>query len=42
MKDLTDYIRSKGRKMSQDVMSSVWIHDMLLDSGKAFLMPNGK
>ena len=42
MKDLTDYIRSKGRKISQDLMSSVWIHDMLLDSGKAFLMPNGK
>lgn len=37
MKELTDYIRSKGRKMTADLMSSVWIHDLLLDSGKAFL-----
>ena len=42
MKELTDYIRSKGRKMGADIMQSVWIHDLLLDSGKAFLAKNGK
>ena len=37
MKELSDYIRSKGRKMTGDIMSSVWIHDLLLTSGKEFL-----
>jgi 4-hydroxy-2-oxoheptanedioate aldolase len=40
MKELTAYIRSKGRLMSADIMASVWIHDLLLDSGKAFLKKN--
>ena len=35
--ELSDYIRSKGRLMTGDIMSSVWIHDLLLTSGKEFL-----
>jgi len=42
IKELSDYIRSKGKLMSQDVMASVWIHDLLLDSGKAFLAKHGR
>ena len=37
MKELSDYIRSKGKPMSQDIMASVWIHDLLLKSGREFL-----
>lgn len=37
MKELSDHIRSKGKKMSADIMSSVWIHDLLLSSGEKFL-----
>ncbi len=37
MDDLSDYIRSKGRPMSQDVMEAAWVHDMLLDSGRTLL-----
>lgn len=37
MNELSDYIRSKGRKMTGDIMSSVWIHDLLLSSGREFL-----
>jgi 4-hydroxy-2-oxoheptanedioate aldolase len=42
MNELSAYIRSKGRPMSGDIMSSVWIHDLLLDSGKAFLKKSKK
>ncbi len=42
MKELSDYIRSKGKPMSGDIMASVWIHDLLLDSGKKFLGDNGR
>ncbi|MEX0926071.1 MAG: aldolase/citrate lyase family protein [Dehalococcoidia bacterium] len=37
MDDLSGYIRSKGRPMSQDVMEAAWVHDMLLDSGRTLL-----
>jgi 4-hydroxy-2-oxoheptanedioate aldolase len=38
--ELTDYIRSKGRLMSGDIMSSIWIHDLLLNSATEFLEKN--
>ncbi len=37
MNELSDHIRSKGKKMSGDIMESVWIHDLLLSSGEDFL-----
>ncbi|MSQ34470.1 MAG: hypothetical protein EXR57_01450 [Dehalococcoidia bacterium] len=37
IKDLTERIRRGGGRMSGDFMQSVWIHDMLLDSGRALL-----
>ena len=37
MNDLSSYIRSKGRKMSGDIMSSEWMHNFLLNGGKAHL-----
>ena len=37
MNELSDYIRSKGRPMTGDIMESVWIHDLLLGSGEKFL-----
>ena len=35
--ELSDYIRSKGRLMTGDIMSSAWIHDILLTSAGDFL-----
>ncbi len=40
MNELSTYIRSKGRKMTGDIMSSVWIHDLLLGSARQFLNEN--
>ncbi len=37
MDELSAYIRSKGRKMTADIMSSTWIHELLLSSGERFL-----
>jgi 2-keto-3-deoxy-L-rhamnonate aldolase RhmA len=42
MNELSDYIHSKGRLMSGDIMTSVWIHDLLLSSGDDFMKKNGK
>ena len=38
--ELSDYIRSKGRHMSDDIMSSIWIHEMLLNSAETFMREN--
>ena len=38
--ELSAYIRSKGRLMSADIMSTVWIHDLLLSSAGNFLDEN--
>jgi hypothetical protein len=37
MEDLSSYIRSKGRKMSGEVMSSEWLHNFLHSGGEAHL-----
>lgn len=38
--ELLDYIRSKGRNTSNDIMSSIWIHEMLLNSAETFMREN--
>ncbi len=38
--ELSDYIRSKGRYMSGDIMNAAWIHDLLLDSAQKFMDEN--
>ena len=38
--ELSDYIRSKGRYMNADIMSSVWIHELLLNSAQQFMDEN--
>ena len=38
--ELSDYIRSKGRHMSGDIMDSVWIHELLLNSAQQFMDEN--
>ncbi len=40
MDELSNYIRSKGRPMSGDIMDSIWIHDLLLSSAERFLDDN--
>jgi len=37
MNELSSYIKSKGRLMSGDVMSSEWLHNFLLSGGQAHL-----
>jgi 4-hydroxy-2-oxoheptanedioate aldolase len=42
MKDLTDRIRRGGGRMGGDFMKSIWVHDMLLGSGREFLKDRRK
>ena len=38
--ELSAYIRGKGRYMSDDIMSGIWIHELLLNSANDFISRN--